>query len=204
MGNAAKRGGSPVRRAGGFGSVPESEFVLELSEGQVIDAVTWPPGESGSRAGCAARRERARTGLQRELAAWETARGASRVLIEAPLDAGVVVRGGDQPVTFPLLAILERPQHTPAQSPLTVSVERLAWDSLAIDLGEPASDGIVAPGTEVPSRLGYNILWPESTEVAVRTTAVLRSIRGGDVLWRYEPRDREVVATNRREPPART
>ena len=57
------------------------------------------------------------------------------MLIEAPLEAGLIVRGGDQVVTFPLLAILERPQHTPAQSPLNVSVERLSWDSLAIDLG---------------------------------------------------------------------
>ncbi len=127
-----------------------------------------------------------------------------RVRIEAPLDAGMVVRGGDQVVTLPLLAILERPQHTPPQSPLVVSVERLAWDSLAIDLGEPAHDGIVAPGTEVPVSVAFNILWPDSAEVAVRTTAVLRSIRGGDVLWRYEPRDREVVPTNRREPPVRT
>ncbi len=52
--------------------------------------------------------------------------------------------------------------------------------------------------------VAFNILWPESAEVAVRTTAVLRSIRGGDDLWRHEPRDREVVATNRREPSART
>ncbi len=41
-------------------------------------------------------------------------------------------------MTLPLLAILERPQHTPPQSALMVSVERLAWDSLAIDLGEAA------------------------------------------------------------------
>ena len=107
-------------------------------------------------------------------------------------------------MTVPLLAILERPQHTPAQSALNVSVERLAWDSLSIDLGGAASDGIVAPATDVPMSIAYNILWPESTEVAVRTTAVLRSIRGGDVLWRHEPRDREVVTTNRREPLART
>jgi len=127
-----------------------------------------------------------------------------RVRIEAPLDAGIVVRGGDQVVTVPLLAILERPQHTPQQSPLWVSVERLAWDSLAVDLGEPVHDGIVAPVTEVPVSVSYNILWPESAEVAVRTTAVLRSIGGGDVLARYEPRERDVVVTNRREPPVRT
>ena len=42
-------------------------------------------------------------------------------------------------------------------------------------------------GADVPVSVGFNILWPESAEVAVRTTAVLRSIRGGDELGRYEP-----------------
>ena len=121
--------------------------------------------------------------------------------IEAPLDAGVIVRGGEQlRVTLPLLAILEKPQHTPQQSPLVVSVERLAWDSLAVDLGEPAHDGIVAPGTDVPVSVG--IQHPLAGVGRGRRShhGALRSIRGGDVLGRYEPRDREVVATNRREP----
>ncbi len=124
--------------------------------------------------------------------------GRVRARIEAPLDAGLVVRAGDQVVNIPLVAILERPQRTPPQSQLTVSVERLAWDSLTIDLGEAGRDGIVAPGTQIPVSVAYNILWPEPADVSVRMSAVLRPIRGGDVLWRIEPR--EVVAANQREP----
>jgi hypothetical protein len=194
---------SAVGAVGGIGangSTPDGEFVLKLSEGRVIDAVTWPPRESrtGTESGTGPGPDGTwRLGKQPE--------GRVRVRVESPLDAVVVLRGGDQPqITLPLLAILEKPQHTPPQSPLIVSVERVAWDSLAVDLGEPARDGIVAPGTEVPVSLGFNILWPESAEVAVRTTAVVRSIRGGDELGHYEPRDREVVATNRREPSIRT
>jgi hypothetical protein len=116
----------------------------------------------------------------------------------------VVVRGGDQAVTIPLLAILERPQQTPQQSPLVVQVKRLAWDSLAVELGEPASDGIVAPGTVFPVAIAYNILGPDSAEVAVRTTAVLRSIRGGDDLPIYDSQERELVPANRQAQPARS
>ena len=189
----------------GVGSVAESEFVLEVSDGQVVEAITWPPGESGKGAGRPFHTENERgPGSKGTWRLGKQPEGRVRVLIEAPLEAGLIVRGGDQAAMFPLLAILERPQHTPPQSPLNVSVERLSWDSLAIELGAPASNGIVAPGTEIPMSLAYNILWPESTEVAVRTTAVMRSIRGGDVLWRYEPRERDVVGTNRREPPARS
>ena len=198
---AALREGAPA----GVGAVPESEFVLDLSVGQVIEAITWPPGESGSRAAMPSSADDERgPGSKGSWRLGKQPEGRVRVLIEAPLEAGLIVRSGDQVVNFPLLAILERPQHTPAQSPLNVGVERLSWDSLAVDLAGAASDGIVAPGTEVSMSLGYNILWPESTEVAVRTTAVLRSIRGGDVLWRHEPRDREVVLTNRRELPTRS
>jgi hypothetical protein len=191
----------------GNGSKTEGEFVLELSEGRVIDAVAWPPRESRLDA------ETALPGTESGTApgtngTWRLGKqpqGRVRVRVEAPLEAGVVVRGADQPqITLPLLAILEKPQRTPPQSPLMVSIERLAWDSLAVDLREPAYDGIVAPGAEVPVAVGFNILWPESAEVAVRTTAVLRSIREGDELGHYEPRDREVVATNRREPSIRT
>ena len=62
--------------------------------------------------------------------------GRIRARLEAPLDASLVVRCGDQLVSIPVAAVLERPQHTPPQAPLIVNVERLAWDSLAVDLGE--------------------------------------------------------------------
>ena len=53
--------------------------------------------------------------------------GRVRVQVEAPLDATVVIRGGEQPqVAIPLVAILEKPQHTPPQSPFLVSIEAQA------------------------------------------------------------------------------
>jgi hypothetical protein len=182
------------------------DFVLELSGGRVIDALAWPPQTSLSKGGAALAETDGGMGPGPN-GSWRLGKeleGRVRVRVEAPLDAIVVVRGGDQPqVALPLVAILEKAQHTPPQSPLTVSVERLAWDSLNVDLRDSAQDGIVAPGSDVPVSVGFNILWPESAEVTVRTTAVIRSVRGGEELGRYEPRDRDVVATNRREPPTR-
>jgi hypothetical protein len=206
--------GMPANEVISTGGAPEGDvvranrdLVLELSEGRIIDAVAWPPEEwrsaSGSMPGSVdAERGPGPNGSWR---LGNESQGRVRVQVEAPLEAGVIVRGGDQlRVTLPLLAILEKPQRTPPQSPLMVSVERLAWDALKVDLEESAHDGIVAPGSDIPVSVAFNILWPESPEVAVRTMASLRSIRGGDVLGRYEPRDREVVATNRREPTSRT
>ncbi len=182
---------------------------MELSEGRVIDAAKWPLDADA--------KSSATTSL--ELAAgadrgpgpngsWRLGKqpaGRMRVRVEAPLDAVVIVRGGDDlSVALPLLAILEKPQHTPQQSPLVVSVERLAWDPLSIEFGKAAHDGIVAPGTEIPVTVGYNILWPESSEAAVRTSAIVRPLRGGEPLGRYEPRERDVVATNRLESTGRT
>jgi hypothetical protein len=97
--------------------------------------------------------------------------------------------------------VLDKVQRTPPQAPLVVSVERLSWDSLVVDLGEPAREGIVAPGTTVPISIGWNILTPETTDVAVRTTAALRPIRGGEVRWRDEQHD--LVPSNRLRPAAR-
>ena len=189
-----------------YGSNSDSGLVLELSSGRVIDAMTWPPREARSGGGQAVKQADDAPGPNPD-GSWRLGKepeGRVRVRVEVPLDGVIVVRGGDQPrVTLPLVAILEKPQHTPPQSPLMVSVERLAWDSLAVDLRDSARDGIVAPGSDVPVSVGYNILWPESAEVVVRTTAVLRSIRGDEELERYEPRDREVVSTNRREPSTR-
>ena len=107
------------------------------------------------------------------------------------------MRRGDHLVSMPVAAVLERPQHTPLLAPLIVSVERLAWDSLAVDLGESSADGIVGPGTEVPVSIGFNILWPDCGEVNVHATAALRPARGGDVIWHSE--QTSVLATNRRE-----
>ena len=117
------------------------------------------------------------------------------------MDAKLIVRGGDQVVSVPVAAVLERPQRTPAPAPLTVAVERLAWDSLSVDLGASAGDGIVAPGAEVPVSVGFNILWPEATDVTVRYSAVLRPARGGEVVSRRD--GQEVLPTNRLATPVR-
>ncbi len=180
----------------------KQDCVLELTEGRLVDVIEWPPVSLSSEGGP---RDRG-TGAGLETAAsggrtWRSgarASGRVRARIEAPLDAGLVVRAGDQVVNIPLIAILERAQRTPPQSHLMVSVERLAWDSLSIDLGEANRDGIVAPGAQIPVSVAYNIIWPESTDVSVKVSGVLRPSHGGDVLWRIEPR--EVVAANRREP----
>ena len=205
--------GIPQNRLGVSGSVHEADgskttggLVLELSGGRVIDAVAWPPREARSEGGLVL--TEALDGLgPGPNGSWRLGtepEGRVRVRVEAPLDGVVIVRGGGQPqVTLPLVAIMEKPQHTPPQSPLTVSVERLAWDSLAVDLRDSAQEGIVTPGSEMPVAVGFNILWPESAEVTVRTTAVVRSMRSGEEVGHYEPRDREVVATNRREPSTR-
>jgi len=176
----------------------QPEFTLEVTNGRVIDLIDWPP--SGARVVAPTLQATPPT-LER---AWKLGRGPEgrvRARIEASADSSLMVRGGAQAIGIPLAAVLERPQRTPPQSRLVVSVERLPWDSIMIDLGESARDGIVAPGATVPVSVGYNILWPDVSEVSVRTSAVLRPVGGGEVLWRDEPR--ESVVANVLEPQSR-
>src|SRR5262249_7802676 len=108
------------RRTGGGGDARvESGFVLELTEGRVVEALAWPPeGRSG----------RARPSLMGPgpMGTWRLGHqteGRVRARLEAPLEASLIVRSGDQVVSVPIGAILDRPQHTPPQAPLTLSVE---------------------------------------------------------------------------------
>ena len=183
---------------------PRPEFTLEVTNGRIVDLMDWPPLTSRpSVDGVVASPSNGPAPTPQGV--WKLgtrSEGRVRARIEAPLDSNLVVRGGAQAIGIPLAAVLERPQRTPPQSRLVVSVERLAWDSIVIDLGESARDGIVAPGATVPVSVGYNILWPDASDVSVRTNAVLRPIGGGDVLWHDEPR--EVVAANVPEPQSRT
>jgi hypothetical protein len=121
--------------------------------------------------------------------------------LETTAEASLVVRVGDQAVNIPLAAVMDKAQRTPPQAPLAVSVERLSWDSLVVDFGETAREGILAPGSTIPVSIGWNILTPEATDVAIRTTAALRPIRGGEVRWRNEEHD--LVPSNRLSPAAR-
>ena len=102
---------------------------------------------------------------------------------------------------IPVVAILERPQHTPLQSALSVNVERLTWDSLIVDMGPVAEDGMVSPSVAVPVVVKYNIVAPETAEVMVRTTAVLRQLGSDEALWQYD--ERQQVPANRLDPPPR-
>ena len=178
---------------------PKPEYALELTQGRVVEAMAWPPMGAAGPGGSAVSTAAVATapGSKGSWRLGSEPEGRIRARLEAPLDASLIVRCGDQVVSMPVAAVLERPQHTPPQAPLIVNVERLPWDSLAVDLCESGRDGIVAPGIEVPFSIAFNILWPDCAEVNVHATAVLRPARGGDAVWRSE--QSSVVPTNRRE-----
>jgi hypothetical protein len=161
---------------------------LELTEGKVVEALTWPGGER-------------RALEQLPKGAWSLGTepsGRVRARIEAPLTASLRVRAGGQVFQFPLLALLEGPQRSPAPSPVEVAVQRLPWDSLMVALSQ--GDGTAAPGATVPVSVGFNVLTPEPTEVMLRCSAELRPIREGEPVWR-QSEIREVVATDVHDPP---
>ena len=97
---------------------------------------------------------------------------------------------------MPLAAVLERPQRTPPQSRLVVSVERLPWDSIVIDLGESARDGIVAPGADGAGvgGLQHHLAGGERSQRSHHSGARVRW-EVETCFWRDEPR--EVVAGQR-------
>ncbi|APW63444.1 hypothetical protein [Paludisphaera borealis] len=177
-------------------SATSRELTIELTDGDVIEAVAWPPTDPSDRRVI----EPADAGDgPRRLGSEPT--GRIRARIESGLAAELVVKRGGQVVRLPLAAILERPQHIAAPAPLSLKVERLPWDALAVDFGAGAESGVSAPGVEVPVTVGYNILHPDAAEVTVRTTAVLRPIGKQEPVWRFE--QREIVPANRHEPPSR-
>ncbi len=115
---------------------------LQVSEGRVVEAVSWPPGPRGETVvptGWGPSESRGwRLGVANE--------GRVRARIEAPLNAKLIVRGGDQVVSVPVAAVLDRPQRTPMPAALTVGVERLAWDSLTLSLGGASLRGVCRSG----------------------------------------------------------
>ena len=164
----------PTPRAG-------TDVTLTSSEGRVADVIAWPG---------AAARGRPKPGRDGK-GTWRIGRAASgcvRARLEVPATADLVIRRGDGLVRIPIAAVLERPQQTPSQAPLAVSVERLSWDSLRVDLGPGASRG----GLDQPPPSGLaavHILWPDVPEATVRTTAVLRPMNGGETVWHHERRE---------------
>ena len=174
---------------------PAAEISLGVTAGQVVEVVPWPRlPDQGNRAA-------PRRGPDGDWLLGAEGTGRLRARLEVTLGTELVVHRGEQVVRMPVVSILERPQHTPDQSPLTLSVERLPWDSLAIEMGQGAEEGVVPPATSVPVVFQYNILWPEASEVNVRTTAILRPLGGTEVLWKSE--ERELVPANRLDPPPR-
>lgn len=173
------------------------EITARLSQGQIVEAVRWPREENGTSS-----KDSGEDG-PRALAGgdWRLGQGSQgrvRARIQAPLRASLVVRGGDQTVSVPLIAILEKQQRTPTKSPLLVTVERLPWDAVVVDLVGESERGIVASGGRARVSVGLNLIWPETTALTARLTGVLRSVRGGEELWRHE--QREVVEANAPHP----
>ena len=167
------------------------EIQLEVSPGEVTDAIAWPSGTSPVRVAVGG--------------AWKlgTERsGRVRVRIEAPLASSVLVRVGQgPPMRFPLTLILEGSRKTPAQSSVEVTIERLPWDTISVDLGAPNASGVALPGAKVPLSVGFNILSTDAGQAAVHCVAELKPIRGGQPVWTHD--FRETVATNQAAPPLR-
>ena len=186
---------------------PEVDF--EVSEGRIIEVVATSRGLPGSRGRGPERKSATlwRLGSERG--------GRVRARIETSPGANLRFTAGGQPMSFPLPVVLEGPQHTPPQSPVEITVERVAWDVISVDLSPPSKtfsdknpqavatpiEGVVAPGAKVAVSVAFNVLSPEPTEVAMRCTAELKPIRGGDAVWRGGLGD-VVVPTNAASPPS--
>ena len=173
--------------------VPAEQLSLASTEGVVADVVAWPADPSHTNLS----EPRRRPDGQWELGTESS--GRVRARLEVGTGSELVLRRGDHLVRIPLAAVLERPQHSPSQSPLSVTVERLPWDSLILAFGKGAEDGVVNTSSPVPVSVRYNLVWPEAVEVMVRTTAVLRKLGVGEPVWTEERR--ELVAANQLEPP---
>lgn len=178
---------------GPLARLADAEVTLASSAGRVSEAVACP-AEAVHSGTCLPHKG--------EDGVWRLGQGTTgcvRARIEVPAGAELIVRRGEGVVRIPTAALLERPQQTPPQAPLAVSVERLAWDSLKVEFGAGAESGVVAPSSVVPVSLRYNILWPDAQEVIVRTTALLRPMSGEEPVWSDERR--EVVPANKLDPP---
>ncbi len=169
------------------------DVLLRMSEGRVVDVCQPPESDGGEPPGPVG-----------ETGAWRLGRepeGRVRVRVEAPVSANLLIEAEGRLTQIPLIALLEGPQRTLPDAPLALRVERLPWDALEVHLAE--GDGTTAPGAKVPLALGFNILTPEPTDVAIRYWAELRPIRGGPPEpWRVESVP-EVMASNALNPPSK-
>ncbi len=171
-----------------------SGISLELSEGRVVEAMPWPSGETGSPPGWG----------PADGGSWRLGVGAEgriRARIEAPVDANLIVRGGDQVVSVPVAALLDRPQRTPGALDVDGGGGTTGLGYVERGPGGIGRLGDRGAGAEVPVSVGFNILWPEATDVTVRYSAVLKPARGGEIASRRD--GQEVLPTNRLVTPVR-
>ncbi len=163
---------------------------LALTAGRIVEAVSWPAASSPAPP---------RVQADGSWLVGSSSRGKVRVRVEAPLSADLTVRVGGQSARIGLGSLLDGPQKGATAGPqsVEVAVERLPWDAIQAELG--AEDGTAESASEVPLGLRFNILTPEAAEVALRCSAELRPVGGGEPVWRQDWR--EVVSTNNPSPP---
>jgi hypothetical protein len=186
------------------GKEVDRELTVELSDGRILEVIPWKSDGSGRLAD----RFNRPTSRNGRWVLGTDRTGRVRARVESTLHAGLIVRSGDQAVRIPVASILDRPQRTPAESVLSVAVERLPWDSLTVEIaprkqpavGEspPGLSGVAAPGATVPVTVGHRIVSTDADQVTVTTTLSLRPVRGGAAVWKQE--QQETVTTNRIEP----
>jgi hypothetical protein len=166
---------------------PPIAIDLSLNEGRLLGAVATPPA---SGVAAAANPDGSwRVGLAKS--------GRIRTRLEAPLGSTLTIKAGDQLVKIPLLRLLDAPQRTVPPAAIEVGAARVAWDVIEIDPGKMG--GVAKPGDAVPVRVGFNVL-SDASEVNLRFTAELRSVRTGVKVWEYD--QKVVVATDTLEPPS--
>jgi hypothetical protein len=142
---------------------------LSVNDGRITEARSWPG-----------------PGLIEPVAAsdgsWKVApsrSGRVRARVEAPLTASLIVKAGGKATIFPISSLLEAPQRNADVAAVEVRVERLPWDSIEVLL---EGEGFVAPGASLVLGVSPNVLVPDATEVALRLSGQLRSVRGDEVL----------------------
>ncbi|GIW86033.1 MAG: hypothetical protein KatS3mg108_0357 [Isosphaeraceae bacterium] len=181
---------------------PPGTVVVDASVvgGRILDAVAVPEPGRGWPAPDATDPPRPHPQLPDAWRLGSQPQGRVRLLVEAPLTAALLVDAGGSRTRFALASVLEGPQTTLPQATVRVRLRQLAWDALRVQLGH--GEGLYAPAEQVPLSIGFHLLTPEPTQVAVRYSAQLRPIRGGPAVWRLDPAP-EVLPTNQPVPPGR-
>ena len=153
-----------------------AEVTLASTLGQVSEVIAWPPDAARDEA---VRPRRGGDGV------WQLGpapSGRIRVRLEVPPGAGAHRPSGGRYCPDPDHS---RPGAFAANSsPVSTGRER-GTPAVGFLESRPRSgqeSGVVAPASVVPVSLRYNILWPETTDVTVRTMATLRPVNGGEPI----------------------